>query len=294
MTLVYFDCFAGAAGDMILGALVDAGAPAQLVQEAIRRLGLADVRLEFVQVSRSGLRATKAVVSAPSQPGTRTLTEITAIIRQAGLDERVTTNALHVFELLARAEARAHGSPPEAVHLHEVGMADSIVDVVGSVVALDHFRPTQVVCSDLPVGEGTARGAHGPVPVPSPATLELLRGIPVRGGGTHETVTPSGAALLAGLSDAFERLPRVILDTVGYGAGDRNTEAPNVLRVMIGRPLAEEPPSTDPRSEPVLVMEANLDDMNPEVLPYALEQLIVAGAQDAWVTPVLMKKGRPG
>lgn len=301
--VLYFDCFAGAAGDMLLGALVDAGAPPETVIEAVARLDLGSpVRVEFTEVRKAGLRSTKAVVTASTEPAARTLSEIAAIIDQAGLDESVSRKALHVFELLAAAEARVHGTAAEEVTLHEVGMADSIVDVVGCVVALHHFEPGEMFCSPLPLGGGTTTGAHGLLPVPAPAVVELLRGVSVVPGGTHETVTPTGAALLVALCDSFGAPPPMTIHAVGYGAGDRDTEHPNVTRVLVGTApsratasdAAEVGGGAAGGTVQTTVMEANLDDLNPEVLPYVIERLIGAGAQDAWVTPVLMKKGRPG
>ncbi len=304
MKVVYFDCFSGAAGDMILGALVDAGASAADIVAAIEKLALGDVRIGFTEVTKGGLRATKAVVTAPVEPATRTFADIKRIIEDAGLETGVAAKAVHVFDLLAGAEAQAHGRSVEDVHLHEVGRADSIVDIVGCVVALEHLKPIHIACSPLPLGAGTTRGDHGLLPVPGPAVAELLRGVPVVAGGGHETVTPTGAALLVGLSHSFGPAPPMTLGRVGYGAGDRDTELPNVVRVMVGTPARDERDPSRPGEddeftrggggERVLIMETNLDDLNPEVLPYVLEQLIVAGAQDAWVTPVLMKKGRPG
>ncbi|HEX2241355.1 MAG TPA: nickel pincer cofactor biosynthesis protein LarC, partial [Actinomycetota bacterium] len=292
MTVVYFDCFAGAAGDMLLGALVDAGAPSEQIRDVVARLHLGgQVDVEFREVVKAGLRATKADVTAPTEPAVRTLPEIRAIIERAGLEDPVAAKAQHVFDLLARAEARVHGAATGEVHLHEAGMADSIIDVVGTVAALHHFNPTEVVCSGLPLGRGVTRSAHGTLPVPGPAVLELLRGVPVVAAGDHETVTPTGAALLVGLSTSFGFAPPMIVESVGYGAGSRDTDYPNVVRALVGSEAVAHSGVWKPQR--TLVMEANLDDLNPEVLPYAVEQLIVAGAQDAWVTPILMKKGRP-
>jgi uncharacterized protein (TIGR00299 family) protein len=284
---LYLDCFSGAAGDMILGALLDAGASEAAVGEALAALALPGCRVTVRPVGRGSLRATKVdvVVTAP-QPR-RGPDEIAALLRAAPLTEPVRARALRVFDLLAGAEAAVHGVPRARVHFHEVGAVDAIVDVVGCAAALESLAPERVVASPVTTGRGIVRSEHGPIPVPAPAVLELLRGVPLEERGTDELVTPTGAAILREAVDEFGAMPPLVPQAVGYGAGTRDTEVPNVVRAILGESAG--------RGEPALVqVDANVDDMSPELVPHALETLLAAGAADAWVTPVLMKKGRPG
>jgi uncharacterized protein (TIGR00299 family) protein len=284
---LYFDCFSGAAGDMLLGALLDAGASAGDVDAAIASLGIPGVTLQVRDVRRGALRATKVDVVAPESAERRGPREIEAILRAGPLPDEVRELALRTFDLLAKAEAAVHGISPEEVHFHEVGAVDAIVDVVACAAALRSLRVERVVVSALPSGSGTAETEHGPVPVPAPAVLELLKGAPIEGRGEHELVTPTGAALLRAVANEFGPIPPMTVWATGYGAGSRDTDVPNVVRVLVGE-------ATGTGAGRLMEISANLDDMSPELLPHALEQLLAAGAADAWITPVIMKKGRPG
>ena len=288
MRTLYFDCFSGAAGDMILGALLDAGASETAVREALDALPLEGFSVEIRNVTRASIRATTVdVVVSGGQPA-RGPREIAALLQAAPLPERVRDRALRVFALLTEAEAKVHGIPPEQVHFHEVGAVDAIVDVVGCAAALESLAPQRVVASPVATGRGWTGSAHGPLPVPAPAVVELLEGVPVEERGTHELVTPTGAALLREAVSEFGPMPPLTIAAAGYGAGTRDAETPNVVRVLVGEA------APGPAETSLLQVEANLDDMSPELLPHVLETLLAAGAADAWVTPVVMKKGRPG
>ncbi|HYP22015.1 MAG TPA: nickel pincer cofactor biosynthesis protein LarC [Actinomycetota bacterium] len=288
MKALHFDCFSGAAGDMILGALIDAGASREAVERALASLPLDGYSFEVGEVTRASLRATKVdviVTGAQEQRGPR---EIAQLLDAAPMPAPVRARAHHAFDLLAQAEAKVHGIPPERVHFHEVGAVDAIVDVVGCAAALESLKPERITCSPVATGRGTVEAAHGPIPVPAPAVLELLKGVPLEERGTDELVTPTGAAILRAAVHEFGPMPPMTVAATGYGAGTRDAALPNVVRVLVGEVSAM---SSD---ETVLQIEANLDDMSPELLPHAIESLLAAGAVDAWVTPVLMKKGRPG
>ena len=289
MTTLFFDCFSGASGDMILGALLDAGADEAIVRAQLDALPLTGWSLELQPVTRGGIRATHAVVRLDGEQPSRDYAAITELLTKSPLDDRVRDLSARIFETLGKAEARVHDVELERVHFHEVGAVDSIVDIVGVSAALVSMHAGEIVCSPVAVGGGTTRTEHGLLPVPPPAVAEMIRGIPVRGGGEHELLTPTGAAILASVVDRFGDLPALRVTQTGYGAGTREGEggAPNVLRVFAGEP------SESSHARPALLFEANIDDMVPELFPRAIEQLLAAGAYDAWVTPIVMKKGRP-
>lgn len=288
MTLVHFDCFSGAAGDMMLGALIDAGVPEDAVRTSLDALELDGWSMTLREVRRAGLRALRAEVAVTDTGPARTVADVLDILQRAGLPDGVRERAAASFRALAGAEARVHGAPPESVHFHEAGALDALIDVVGVAAALEHVSPARVTASAIATGSGTVESAHGTLPVPAPAVVELLRGLPVVGRGQRELVTPTGAALLRTACDGFGTFPDMIVEAAGYGAGAHDDPgAPNVVRAVVGRSIAE------PSGETVLV-ETNLDDLNPEIVPHVLDALLDAGALDAWVTPALMKKGRPG
>jgi uncharacterized protein (TIGR00299 family) protein len=258
------------------------------VRAALDALPLEGFSLEIRQVTRASLRAAKADVTVTGEHANRGPREIAALLGGAPLEPAVRDRALRVFDLLGAAEARVHGIPVEDVHFHEVGSVDAIVDVVGCAAALEALAPEKVVASPVATGRGFVEAAHGPLPVPAPAVVELLRGVPVEERGTRELVTPTGAAILREAVHEFGAMPPMTISAAGYGAGSRDTEVPNVVRVLLGdATLAHARPS-------LLQIDANVDDMSPELLPHALESLLAAGAVDAWIAPVLVKKGRPG
>ena len=289
--VAYVDCPSGASGDMILGALLDAGLPLDELQEALRALPLAGYTITAERVRRGALAATQARVrTTGEQQPARHLSDVLAIVQAAGLPAPVRERATRVFNRLAEAEARVHGITPEQVHFHEVGAVDAIVDVVGACLGLHLLGVREVYASPLPLGRGRVRSAHGTLPLPAPAVLELLAlaGAPtVPHAASVELVTPTGAAILTTLA-RFEQ-PPLRLSRIGYGAGTREEPAPNVLRLWLGQR-----DETAPREERLLVLEANIDDMPAELFGHAMERLLEAGALDAWCTPLTMKKSRPG
>ena len=285
MTVLYFDCFSGAAGDMILGALIDAGAPEPDVKRAVESLSIEGWALTVKEVRRAGLRASRAEVSIASPEAPRGYADIVSIIEQAPMAEAVKRRSLDTFRVMAEAEAAVHGSPVERVHLHEVGMTDALVDVVGSSAAIEHFGPSLIACSPIATGTGSVRTDDGELPLPSPAVAELLRSAPVYGVGENELVTPTGAAILRSACDEFGVLPPMSVAHIGYGAGARDPDRANVLRVLVGE-------NVDAQHTAVLI-ETNIDDSTPEALAYVVERLLEAGAHDAWAAPIVMKKGRP-
>lgn len=274
---------------MTLAALVDAGVDAGALAAGIASLGL-PVALRFETVKRGGFRATRAIVEAPHEHVHRHLHHIEEIIERSSLSARQQDLAARIFRKLGDAEAKAHGIPVEKVHFHEVGALDSIVDILGAAIAIDLLGVERIEASAIPPGRGSVRAAHGLMPLPAPATAELLRGVPLaESTADMEQTTPTGAAIIATIADSFGPLPSMTVDSIGLGAGSK--EAPgisNVLRVFVGRS------SPEPSGDRVTVLETNLDDLPGEVVGYATTQLLAAGALDAYVTPILMKKNRPG
>ncbi|HKB17280.1 MAG TPA: nickel pincer cofactor biosynthesis protein LarC, partial [Planctomycetota bacterium] len=290
MRTAYFDCFAGAAGDMIVGSLLDAGAAFSAVREGIASLALPGVRVRAERATVAGFRATRFEVERPAREGHRGLREIEGILAGASFPSRVRERSLAVFRRLANAEAAVHGTTTERVHFHEVGASDAIADVVGACLALEDLRVERVVASPPRLGTGSVESEHGRIPVPAPGTLELLRGSKARLGGPRgERTTPTGAAILTGLAAAVEGEISLRIESVGYGAGTHDFgDGPNLLRVVLGDGEENE------GDEIVEVLETNLDDVPGQVVGHALERLLEAGALDAFAAPVFMKKNRPG
>jgi uncharacterized protein (TIGR00299 family) protein len=289
----YIDAIGGVAGDMLLGALMDAGADAQAVAAGLDSLDLPGLELRQERVTRHGISALRLVVhAAESAHVHRTWPDVRAILERGALAPRALQRAQLVFEALARAEGRIHGVPAEQVHFHEVGAIDAIADVVGTALALEQLEVDELVCSPLPVGRGVIDHAHGRLPLPAPAALELLRGAPVEGvDDVEELVTPTGAALVGALATGFGPVPAMQVEAIGYGAGARDgAKRPNVVRVVLGVAAAA---SATARTE-VRLLEANLDDLPGQLVPDVADACWSAGALDVWVTPVQMKKGRPG
>jgi uncharacterized protein (TIGR00299 family) protein len=307
MRVIYFDCFGGASGDMLLGALLDAGASLDRLNAGLARLGLG-LRVRAGRVKRAGLSALKADVlygdwqaeDAPQTPEHhhRGLREIRGLLQVPGLDHEVITRAVRVFERLADAEAAVHGVEPESVHFHEVGALDAIGDVLGACLCLADLGVSEVLFSRLPTGGGTVRAAHGLLPVPAPATMRLLRGLAVYDPGVeYEMVTPTGAAVLTALGTQVDRWPSMTVQAIGIGAGGRDTPRPNIVRAILGDVSAGIPARDGAHewaAETVLALETNLDDVSGQIVAAAVERLIASGALDAWWSPCGMKKGRPG
>jgi len=300
--IAYFDCPSGAAGDMILGALVDAGVPFEELGRELARIPLGGYALERREVMKGAFRATKIEVRL-AQPGRgagagetgghpqRTLADVLDVIAGAQFPDGVRDNARRIFMRLAEAEARVHGTTAECVHFHDVGAIDAIVDVAGACIGLHLLGVDAVHCSALPIGGGTVRGPHGRIPVPAPGTAELLRGFPVVDTGVkRELVTPTGAAILTALAASAGKMPAMTVDRIGYGAGTLDLETPNVVRLFLGE-AAEARVST---LETIVQVETTVDDMSPQLYEPLMERLFAAGALDVYLTPVLMKKSRPG
>lgn len=317
MASYHLDCSSGIAGDMFLGACLDLGMPVELLSDVVARLGLSGVSVEVRKASRGGFVGTRFRVlengrplegADPEEAGhhhdhhhhhhdhghhhhhhgpTRGLAEIREMIQGSALSGAVKERALRLFQRLGEAEAKAHGMPIEQVHFHEVGAIDSIVDLVGAAAAIEHLAPERLTCGPVNLGSGRVKMAHGEVPIPAPATAELLRGVPVFGGPGGELTTPTGAVILAELVDEFVELPALVLEGVGYGLGKKELPThPNALRLLRGRSAAA-------RAE-VMVVEAEVDDLPGEGFGFLMERLLAAGALDVYFTPVQMKKNRPG
>jgi len=298
VSVLYLDCFSGAAGDMILGALIDLGLPLDALRGALGSLALDYGDIAADRVLRAGVSATKFRVierSHDEHPGHHShhahhhLSHIVASIKKSALSPEGRDRAVSLFERLAEAEAAIHNTPIERVHLHEVGAVDSIIDIVGAVYGFEWFGIDDIVASPLNVGGGMVTCAHGVFPVPAPATARLLVGIPVYGSGTSELVTPTGALLVTGYAREFGPLPSMAVEKIGYGAGDRDAkDVPNVLRILRGERVGA---GTDQR---IFKLECEIDDMNPQLFGPLMDQLLAAGAFDVFYTPVQMKKNRPG
>lgn len=304
MRIAYFDCFAGISGDMTLGALIDAGADVETIRHMLKQLPIGDFKLTVEKVHQHAITATRAIVhvsgesedaNAPSHHR-RKLSDIRALLEASSLPDAIKVKALRAFCTLARAEATIHGTSIEDVHFHEVGAVDAIIDIVGALIALDHLGIDAVYASQLPYTHGRVQVAHGTLPVPAPAALEILKGAPWYPLDVDaELVTPTGAALLKTLCAGFNTFPPFAPQAIGYGAGERQLPFPNVLRVVIGETIAT-PSSDHPQRiyERMVLLETNLDDMPPEWFGHVLEKLFALGARDAFITPVQMKKNRPG
>ena len=290
MTLAYFDCFSGISGDMTLGALVDAGVSIDVLRTELDKLNLPGYEVKAEKVKRSGIAATKVhVVIDQKNQMSRHLSDILKIIEASTLSSAVKEKSSRIFKRLADAEAKVHGTTPDKIHFHEVGAVDAIVDIVGAVIGLELLGVTHIAASAINVGSGTIQSAHGVLPLPAPATVELLAGIPVyQSGAQFELTTPTGAVIISTLGSSFGQMPPMKVDRVAYGAGGHEFPGmPNVLRLMIGQPVADYEEDTS------IVIETNIDDMNPQVYDYLIEKLMQQGAHDVYLTPIIMKKGRP-
>jgi pyridinium-3,5-bisthiocarboxylic acid mononucleotide nickel chelatase len=292
--IAYFDCFSGISGDMVLGALVDAGAGLRAIEGELRKLKLDGWTISAEKVKRGAIFATRVKVEAQEQHHHRGLAEIVRMIEAAGLAPRAADRAKKIFTRLGGAEAHVHQMPIERVHFHEVGAVDSIVDIVGAAIGFELLGIDEFACSALDLGAGQVMTAHGMLPVPAPATAELLRGVPTFSSGIeHELVTPTGAAIATALSSRYAEMPAMTLRAIGYGAGSAEIpEKPNVLRLLVGEKSMSE--AGEHWGAPVTVIETNVDDMSPQIYGYFAERALAAGALDVFSTPAQMKKNRPG
>jgi uncharacterized protein (TIGR00299 family) protein len=290
MKIACFDCFAGVSGDMLLGALIDAGLDVALLREGLEGLHLAGYELRVSRVHKGAIEAADVEVVVSDQGGERRMRTVETLVRNSDLPEEIKESSIRVFSRLVAAEARIHGTQYEEAHLHEAGGTDAMVDVVGALLGLRILGVEAVYASKLPLGRGFVRCAHGLLPLPAPATLELLKGVPVDWVDVEgETVTPTGAAILTTVAEQFGSFPEMTVESVGYGAGKRDFPFPNVLRVVVG--------TAGPHGasrEMVTILETNVDDMNPELYEHVMEALFAGGALDVYLQPIQAKKGRPG
>ncbi len=294
MRILYYDCFAGISGDMNLGAMIDLGVDAAYLESELQKLNIEGFHLEITKDLRRGISGTKAevIVENPDNEKHRHLRHVEEIINNSTLSETVKANSLKIFKLIAFAEAKVHQVAVERVHFHEVGALDSIADIVGAAVCLDFLKVDKVLSSPIQLGGGTVKCAHGIMPVPAPATVLIVENVPVKTGLVqHEATTPTGAAILVATVDEFTEQINFPITKTAYGIGHRDvSEVPNVLRVFLSE---TETKVGDVKEETATVLECNIDDMNPERYDFILEQLFNAGASDAWLVPIIMKKSRP-
>lgn len=289
MKTAYLDCIAGASGDMLLGALIDVGLDVEWLRSELGKLPIEGWKLNVRKVDKNGFAATKVDVEVGEQPHSRPLPAIEKVVQDSGISDSVKRRAIEVMRLIAVEEAAIHGMPLEQVHLHEVSGEDAIIDIVGTLLGVERLGLERIICSPLPLGRGFIDGAHGAIPLPAPAAVAILKGLPVIGSEIEaELVTPTGAALVKHLAISFGGLPAMKLESVGYGAGTWNLKIPNLLRVFIG-----EADAAAVNVEFVSLLESNIDDENPEHYQYVMELLFAAGALDVWLAPVQMKKNRP-
>jgi hypothetical protein len=289
MKTAYFDAFSGLSGDMIVGAILDCGADFAELERAINRVAIKGYRLSTRRKVASGISALKFEVEVTEPQPERHFAEIRAMIASSSLTETVKKRAIAIFEVLANAEAKIHNTTPDHVHFHEVGAVDSIIDIIAIAWGLDQLGVTDVIVSPLPMGQGFARSQHGVIPVPAPATAELLKGFAIKlNDGSAEMVTPTGAAVIRALARSAEIPTSFEIEKIGYGAGTRDLEdRPNVLRLMLGQERA----NLD--TDQILEIAANIDDLNPQIYDHLIERLFAAGARDVTLTPTIMKKNRP-
>jgi hypothetical protein len=295
MKFGYLDCPSGISGDMFLSALVDCGAPLEAIKESLALLPIQGFEISSKRVNKAGLTATQVDVLVDDQVTERKLAEIINLILQSPLSENIKAKVVEVFRRIGEVEALIHGLEIEEVHLHELGGLDTIIDVVGVLLGMEFLGIERLIASPLPLGSGTIQSAHGTIPLPAPATLALLKGVPIHGSELNkELVTPTGAALLTSLVQEFGIIPAMRLEKIGYGAGKRDLPTPNVLRLLIGEGM--EPASSNYllQAEKLVCLECNIDNMNPEIYSYLSERLFDTGALDVSLIPIYMKKNRPG
>ena len=291
--LAYFDCFSGISGDMTLGAFIDLGVPVQWLKDTLCSIPLTGFDLTVSSVSRHGIMAKSVHIYSEDTEESRDYITIRSLIEKSPLSAMVKQRSVKIFERLANAESKIHGCPAEKVHFHEVGGIDAIADIVGAALCIEYLGIKRITASSLPLGTGFVSCRHGTLPVPSPATLEILKGIPVFGTGIAcELVTPTGAAIIATLAESYGPMPDMAIEKTGYGAGKQDIESkPNLLRIIAGTPKNQQ---TDSRKETVVMIETCIDDMNPEIFGFVMDRLFEDGALDVYWIPVFMKKNRPG
>ncbi|MFC1698582.1 nickel pincer cofactor biosynthesis protein LarC [Candidatus Omnitrophota bacterium] len=288
MQIAYFDCFSGISGDMVLGALIDAGLDLKQLKAELKKLKLPGYRIETEQVLRGGISGTKFNITTVKQTRKRNLRDILQLIEKSGLDSEIKKLGKNTFTELARIESQIHRKDINQIHFHELGALDSIVEIIGAFIAIKKLGIERVYSSKIHMGSGFLKCGHGTLPVPAPATLELLKGIPVYSQGIEtELVTPTGASIVKAVAQGFGSLPQMKIAKIGYGAGEKELNIPNFLRISLGK-LIEHQPDRDE----IALVETNIDDLSPEVLEYTCEKLFSQGALDVFMTPIIMKKGR--
>jgi uncharacterized protein (TIGR00299 family) protein len=290
MKIAYFDCFSGASGDMILGSMFDAGLSPRLFKEELKKLRITGIRLKIKKVLRGGISATQVVVEGRGEKRShRNLKQMLRIIERSGLEAEVKEKSKEIFKRIASVEAEIHQKPMEEIHFHEIGGLDSLVDIAGAVWGLRQMGIDELYVSRVNVGTGFVKCEHGTLPVPAPATLSLMKGKPIYSSGVEkELLTPTGAALLTSLGFQFGKMPSIKVERIGYGAGRDDLLHPNLLRLIIGTPAVTS------GMEKVSVIETNIDDMNPQFYDYVMERLLGMEVLEVFLTPLLMKKNRPG
>lgn len=295
MRTLFFDCFAGASGNMVLGALIAAGVKSADIEAGLAKLNVEGISLETANVDRSGISAVHVEVKAPDSKKHRHIHDIEAIINESQLSMPVKERALQIFDRLAEAEAAVHGIDVQKVHFHEVGALDAIADVVGACIGFEILGIESFRSSAMNVGCGFVSIEHGTYPVPPPAVVELLKKVPIYSNGVEgELVTPTGAAIISTVCDSYGPLPKLTLEATGYGAGTRTYEGfPNALRIMIGEVSGDSRLDENSDNDEIVVLETNIDDASPQVLGFVMERLLDHGALDCWFTPIQMKKNRP-
>ena len=294
MKIAYFDCFSGISGDMTVGALLDAGLKIETLEKELKKLGLTGYQLEVNKVVKKGISATKFKVKIKEEGVERRFKDILIILEKSKLDEEIKNETKKIFFNIAQAESKIHHKDIDKIHFHEIGGLDSIIDITSAVIGIKTLGIEEIHSSALPVGKGFVKCAHGVIPVPVPATLELLKNIPTYGGGIEsEMITPTGAAIVSTLAKSFGERPLMKIERTGYGAGEKEFIIPNLLRVSIGEKiLKDESLKDDYVSDEAMLIETNIDDMNPEFYDYIMDKLFVQGALDVFSTPIQMKKNR--
>ena len=296
MKIIYFDCFSGISGDMILGALIDLGLDITFLKKELGKLNLGDYSIESKKIVKNGIAATKFDVIAKNsgRHEERNLNEINKIIDNSQLDSQIRDTIKKIFLKIANAEAKVHNKPINDIHFHEVGAIDTIIDIAGSVMGLKKLGIDKIYCSKLNVGTGFVEFSHGKFPVPAPATAEILKGVPIYHNNIEaELVTPTGAAIITTLAGKFGEMPAMKVEKIGYGSGSKDLQQPNVLRIFLGENSEEKHKRGDGIFDTINIIETNIDNMNPEIYPYIIDKLMEDGALDAYLTNIIMKKGRP-
>jgi len=295
MKIAYFDCFSGISGDMAVGALLDAGLKVEALEKELKKLGLSGYQLEVNKVVKKGISATQFKVKIKEEGVERRFRDILDILEKSKLDEEVKRETKKIFFNMAQAESKIHQKDIDKIHFHEIGGLDSIIDITSAVIGVKTLGIEEIYSSALPVGKGFVKCAHGLIPVPAPATLELLKNIPIYSGGIEsEMITPTGAAIISTLAKNFGERPLMKIERIGYGAGEKEFAIPNLLRVSIGEKVLNDGNLKDGYvNDEAVLIETNIDDMNPEFYDYIMDQLFSQGALDVFLTPIQMKKNRP-